>query len=585
MTTSTGFRVCLGTLLISLALGCAADDEAVTYGSTTQAVAFDGGTQLLQNGKPVACLAHEKWGCCMGNLLGFCKGGYLYSANCGPNPKCGWSTGLNHYACGTAGKADPSGKHPLTCPGPPDSGPNPTLDGPPGCGTLPAVGCCTGTMVEWCDKGSWKVKDCSKSPQCGWNSGSGKYSCGTSGGKDPSGKNPLSCASFLPDGGPPPADGLIPPPDGVKPPPNCKLPPAGCCTGSMVEYCDKGSWKVQDCNKSPQCGWNSSTNKYSCGTSGGKDPSGMNPKSCAQFLPDGGPPPGDGFKPPPKDGPPPPKDGPPPPKKCKTPPEGCCDSKTNTAIWCDNGAPKVQSCASQPKCGWSATYKRYGCGTSGKKHPGGVHPMSCAVYLSDGGTPPPPKDGNPPPPGDGPPPPPGDGIPPTLDGFIPPPGDFKPPPPGDGKPPPPGCGKLPPQGCCGNEILDYCANGIPKSEDCKGKPKCGWDSAKKKYACGTAGHPDPAGKYPMSCVGYLTDGAPPVGDGAPPVNDGTMGQEGNRDSSGGKLDKQVLDSGWKPVERIDEGCSCEAAGSGSSASAWMLVLMALGLVVVRRRGW
>ena len=62
------------------------------------------------------------------------------------------------------------------------------------------------------------------------------------------------------------------------------------------------------------------------------------------------------------------------------------------------------------------------------------------------------------------------------------------------------CDLLPIAGCCDGEKLAYCDNGILKTLDCTGYPKCGWHQIIGWYECNTDGQPDPTGEYPMSCT-------------------------------------------------------------------------------------
>lgn len=54
----------------------------------------------------------------------------------------------------------------------------------------------------------------------------------------------------------------------------------GCCVGATVVFCDSGTLQGLDCAANPSCGWDASFGYYDCGTSGGADPSGTNPKNC-----------------------------------------------------------------------------------------------------------------------------------------------------------------------------------------------------------------------------------------------------------------------------------------------------------------
>ena len=115
-------------LALVLASGACVPDE-VSYSVTTRAVSWDGGVLYKENGKSVPCTTEMKWGCCQGNIVGFCKNGFAHMGLCTGAGQCGWSSTLNHYACGTSGKPDPSGKHPMSCeqdaggpPPPPEGG-------------------------------------------------------------------------------------------------------------------------------------------------------------------------------------------------------------------------------------------------------------------------------------------------------------------------------------------------------------------------------------------------------------------------------------------------------------------------------
>jgi hypothetical protein len=61
-------------------------------------------------------------GCCTSATLSFCQAGALKQVDCTSQPSCGWDAKLNYYACGTQGGADPSGKHPKSCPATSDAG-------------------------------------------------------------------------------------------------------------------------------------------------------------------------------------------------------------------------------------------------------------------------------------------------------------------------------------------------------------------------------------------------------------------------------------------------------------------------------
>lgn len=181
-------------------------------------------------------------GCCDGDTLWYCAGGKIKSINCAYNVKCGWDAKATVHDCGTAGAADPSGKHPLACSKLQDGGvaasdgPAPDVtsggDAGLGCGKLTMEGCCDGETVWYCSAGKAQHYSCAGTPKCGWNSWAKWYLCGTKGTADPSGKFPRSCKGLLDDGGPPATDlgppdvwpDLVPHPD--LPPPDLPEPDA-----------------------------------------------------------------------------------------------------------------------------------------------------------------------------------------------------------------------------------------------------------------------------------------------------------------------------------------------------------------------
>ncbi len=77
------------------------------------------------------CQGIKEEGCCAGDTLKYCEGGKLKTLRCELNPRCGWLANGQYYDCGTAGAADPAGKHPKACPGTTllDLGPDQTPDG------------------------------------------------------------------------------------------------------------------------------------------------------------------------------------------------------------------------------------------------------------------------------------------------------------------------------------------------------------------------------------------------------------------------------------------------------------------------
>lgn len=240
----------------------------------------------------VPCENIPAQGCCDGTNVKRCENNTLYKASCQGDPKCGWDAAKKTYACGTSGGADPSSTYPLSCVNyEPDGG---QLDSEAGqskpCENYPAEGCCEGTELRWCENGGFKDLDCSKDPQCGWDSTKGEYACGTSGGADPSGKRPKSCSGYGYDGG-----NVADEAGGPNPNPCGKFPPQGCCRGSVHMWCEEGRLEDTDCQADPKCGWDSAKGEHACGTSGGADPSGKYPLSCAGYEFDGGPAKDDAF--------------------------------------------------------------------------------------------------------------------------------------------------------------------------------------------------------------------------------------------------------------------------------------------------
>jgi agmatine deiminase len=237
------------------------------------------------------------------------------------------------------------------------------------CGNITDFGCCQGAVLKYCDSGKLQMMDCTTQPSCGWSSSSGYYDCGTAGGSDTSGKYVKNCDVLT--------DAAVP--DGVKldgGSTGCgKVTEEGCCDGQTVWYCDGGVLTNINCSSNPSCGWDSSYSYYDCGTSGGADPSGTNPKSCAGVVGDGGMPKSDGIKLPDGGG-----------TGCGTvSEEGCCDGQT--LKYCDGGVLETMDCTSSPSCGWDSSYSYYDCGTSGTADPSGKNPMACSGTKTDSGTP------------------------------------------------------------------------------------------------------------------------------------------------------------------------------------------------------
>ena len=159
------------------------------------------------------------------------------------------------------------------------------------------------------------------------------------------------------------------------------------------------------------------------------------------------------------------------------------------------------------------------------------------------------------------------------------------------------CNNIPPQGCCSSEMLKYCASGKLKASDCASNLKCGWDTAKSQYQCGTAGTADPGGTFPMSCEvvndagteGGVDQALPDLApaDLAPPdlvPTDGGAADHAADDATPGADGARVDGpTGHDGAGVDDDGCSCDAGrGPSSTSLAWIAMLL-LGLAVRRFR--
>ncbi len=252
-------------------------------------------------------------GCCQGNTVWFCKSKKLQKISCAASPKCGWSTTYNVYDCGTAGAADPSGKHAMPCAlgdagllgdGPAADGSatdaTPMLDAKPfdmplpdagSCGAVTAQGCCDGNTLWYCAGGKTRSIHCAHNLKCGWDAKASVYDCGTAGAAAPSGKHPLACSKKH-DGGVPASDAKVTDlTGGGDAGLGCgKLTMEGCCDGETVWYCSAGKAQHYSCAGQPKCGWNAWAKWYICGTKGTAEPGGKFPRSCKGLLPGGSPP-------------------------------------------------------------------------------------------------------------------------------------------------------------------------------------------------------------------------------------------------------------------------------------------------------
>lgn len=311
----------------------------------------------------------------------------------------------------------------------------------------------------------------------------------------------------------------------------------GCCESDTVsKYCSGNppTLKTKDCTTDPNykfCGWYSG--KYQCTTDATLvDLSGKYPRLCSA-LPDGGPipVPDKGVK----------ADTGPKADATKIPCgnigyTGCCQDTTHASYCTTSGSLSTKACSgTKPKCGWVATqttgYGCYACYTCVEtafpdKDPNNKYPQMCSA-LPDGGIPDPDRGAK-------------DKGATTTDGATVP------------------CGTITAKGCCDGETVKYCASGALRKTDCTatGKPKCGWDSAKSFYTCGTAGDEDPTKANPKVCaVQPTTDAAQP----------------------GVDISTTKKDTGTTTPPKKDGGCSCTV---GSGATQGLLALAALLVVGV-----
>jgi MYXO-CTERM domain-containing protein len=182
---------------------------------------------------------------------------------------------------------------------------------------------------------------------------------------------------------------------------------------------------------------------------------------------------------------------------------GCCADSNHSKYCSATKGLVTKDCTltpSTPKCGWDSTKSYYTCvaTTSGDTDPSGTNPRLC-TDIPDGGVPSPDK-----------------GVKPDAPPAVP-------------------CGTVTGKGCCRDDNATlFCLSGSLATKDCTkapNTPKCGWDSAKNYYTCGTGGQADPAGTYPRLCDD-LPDGGASVSDkgvkldGRQPVPCGKIPQEG-----------------------------------------------------------
>ena len=206
---------------------------------------------------PCGGLTYE--GCCDGELTRWCEDGELREANCGDTTEgvhCGWVASEDFYWCGTVGGADPSGAHPMLCPG----ACQPSCDGvscgqDDGCGS--PCGC---TGLDECANGL--CLPCA--PACAGKT-CGPDGCGGSCGEC------VGALGFCAEDG-----ACVEHPCG-------DFTWEGCCDGSVVRWCESDEIKSAEClthATGPACAWSVAEGYYGCGATPTEDPSGQHPRNC-----------------------------------------------------------------------------------------------------------------------------------------------------------------------------------------------------------------------------------------------------------------------------------------------------------------
>ena len=231
---------------------------------------------------------------------------------------------------------------------------------------------------------------------------------------------------------------------------------------------------------------------------------------------------------------------------------GCCSG--STAKYCKSGSLVTKDCTKDttygPACGWVAALKGYSCNKTVTADPAGKNPRDCsklpdAGIKTDAG-----KDA---------------GTPQKDTGTK------------------PACGAIKSQGCCSGETVKYCVSGKLHTKSCASSPKCGWDTTKKYYTCGTTGQADPAGKYAMKCPGSTTKDSGTKQDTGSTTKQDTGSTTKQDTGSATKQDTGSTakqDGGTTGGDNEDDGCSHGQAGQPGHGA---LLLMVLGLLLISRR--
>jgi hypothetical protein len=201
----------LGPLLVVFVAGALAGSGLACREGPLPVSGRAASTTSAEAGTP--CGAIPEVGCCSGGTLLYCSASVLKSEPCAPALACGWSSVYGLYVCGTSSAAAPSdsGSPARVCPGAMDGAVEKgQADGGSSCPAgLTYAGCCQGTTLYFCASGKVLSLSCQSSPACGWDSKKSYYRCGTSGGADPSGVNPILCSPGIGDAWSPTEGGAV----------------------------------------------------------------------------------------------------------------------------------------------------------------------------------------------------------------------------------------------------------------------------------------------------------------------------------------------------------------------------------------
>ena len=277
---------------------------------------------------------------------------------------------------------------------------------------------------------------------------------------------------------------------------------------------------------------------------------------------------------------------------------GCCAGAT--LYYCAGGTLNSKLCTPPAKCGWSAAYGLYICGSSSSSDPSGKHPRTCATTDASADAP---QDVAP--------------VVPDKAAADLPAGDKATSDAGASPDAAGGCGPLSFAGCCVKQKLYFCAGGKVLTLDCQSNLHCGWDTKGGYYGCGTDGKADPSGLNPRSCGVALGDSGLALDVGAADLaadqggdstaqdavaadGEGDLLADGDSAAADGPAADTSADRGAEGIVGLDavglepsrrdassgdedeSGCSCSLGPRGKGAFGWAMLLL-LGLVVRRER--